>query len=301
VDTGWRPLPFRLRHLVLMLSAFVSMAYSGGVYWDQAHPMSPNAPFHLPTSVADFRDHSIAGLAFASWLFAILGAHEMGHYIACRVYRLHASWPYFLPAPIFMFGTFGAVIRIHARIQDRRTLFDVAFAGPIAGFVVAVAALVVGLSTAESVPAVLDSGPGIVYSLPWVGGWLAELLRPDESLVMNGRLAAAWGGLLITVLNLFPAGQLDGGHIVYALSRRLHRWTSWLAIALAAGAVAWSFVERHPPMYLLWVAILLWMRHRHPPLVYERSPLGALRIGLAVVALVMFVVCFTWFPVKIVD
>jgi membrane-associated protease RseP (regulator of RpoE activity) len=284
-----------------MLLAFVSMAYSGGVYWDPAHPLSPNAPFHLPTSVPDFLDHVTAGWVFAAWLFAILAAHEMGHYIACRIYRVHATWPYFLPAPIFMFGTFGAVIRIHARIRDRRTLFDVAIAGPIAGFVVALAALAVGLSTAETVPAEIVSGPGMVYSLPWIGGLLASVLRPGASLMMNGPLAAAWGGFLITVLNLFPAGQLDGGHIAYALSRRLHRWTSWLAIFLAAGAVAWAFVERQPPMYLLWLAILGWMRDRHPPVTFEHSPLGGPRIVLAFVALAMFVLCFTWFPVKIVD
>ena len=284
----------------LVFATFAAMAYSGGTYWDTA-PHVFDDPSLLPRSVEDFVLRCRAGLPFALWLFAILGAHEMGHYIACRRYHIAATWPYFLPAPFFLFGTFGAVIRIRAPIPDRRALFDVAFAGPLAGFVVAVTALTAGVTVAVAVPADLASQGGYVYSLPWVGVWIAQALRPGEVLMMNGTLAAAWAGFLITVLNLFPAGQLDGGHIAYAVSRSFHRWMSVGAIALAAGTVILALRSGQPPAYLLWLGVLLWMRARHPPLWMEQPSLGRSRLAFAVVALLIFALCFTWFPIRFLD
>jgi membrane-associated protease RseP (regulator of RpoE activity) len=296
----WRPIPLRATQVFLVLATFAGMAYSGGTYWDVA-PHVLDDPSLLPRSVADLVLRCRAGVPFALWLFAILGAHEMGHYIACRRYRIAATWPYFLPAPLFLFGTFGAVIRIRAPIPDRRALFDVAVAGPLAGFVVAVTALTVGISVAVAAPADLVAQGGYAYSLPWIGGWIAEALRPGETLTMNGTLAAAWAGFLITVLNLFPAGQLDGGHIAYAVSRSFHRWMSMGAIALAAGTVIYAVKDGQPPAYMLWLAVLLWMRNRHPPLWMEHPSLGRGRLGLAALALLIFVLCFTWLPVRFLD
>lgn len=293
-----RPIPLRVTQVFLVLATLTAMAYSGGTYWDTA-PHVFDDPSVLPRSVEDFVLRCRAGLSFALWLFAILGAHEMGHYIACRRYRIAATWPYFLPAPFFLFGTFGAVIRIRAPIPDRRALFDVAFAGPLAGFVVAVTALAVGVTLAVAVPSDLASQGGHVYSLPWIGGWIAEALRPGETLMMNGTLAAAWAGFLVTVLNLFPAGQLDGGHIAYAVSRSFHRWMSVGAIVLAAGTVTFSFATGQPPAYLLWLGVLLWMRNRHPPLWTEQASLGRARTWLAALAVLIFVLCFTWFPLRL--
>ena len=283
-----------------VLVTFVCMAYSGGTYWDTA-PHVLDDPSLMPRDVEDFVLRCRAGMPFALWLFAILGAHEMGHYLACRRYRIAATWPYFLPAPFFLFGTFGAVIRIRAPIPDRRALFDVAFAGPLAGFVVVVTALTVGVTVAVAVPTDLASQGGYVYSLPWVGGWITQALRPGETLMMNGTLAAAWAGFLITVLNLFPAGQLDGGHIAYAVSRSFHRWMSVGAIALAAGTIVHALREGQPPAYMLWLGVLLWMRNRHPPLWMEHPSLGRGRLALAALALLIFALCFTWFPVRFLD
>jgi len=276
------------------------MAYSGGMHWDIApHLFDESVQYGLlPNDFRDFLLRCQAGLPFALWLFAILGAHEMGHYVACRRYRIAATWPYFLPLPAFAFGTLGAVIRIRAPIPDRRALLDVALAGPLAGFVVAMAARIAGVLTAEAVPAGLE-GSGTLFAPPLAAGWIADVLRPGEAMRMNGTLAAAWGGFLVTALNLFPAGQLDGGHIAYAVSPRLHRWFSRGAILLAAGSVIYALAHRQPPMYLLWLGILLWMRDKHPPLWVESVPLGRTRTALAVAALILFVLCFTWLPVRI--
>ena len=286
--------------MLLAALTFVSMAYAGGTNWDPAaHLFDESIRYGLlPHSVMDFVLRCRAGLPFAIWLFAILGAHEMGHYVACRRYRIAATWPYFLPLPVFAFGTLGAVIRIRAAIPDRRALFDVAFAGPIAGFVVAMAARVVGVLTAETVPAGYEGG-GALFAPALAAGWIAQVLRPGDALAMNGTLAAAWGGFLVTALNLFPAGQLDGGHIAYSVSRRLHRWFSRGAILLAASSVVYALVQGQPPMYLVWLGILLWMRDRHPPLWSEHVSLGRTRTLLAVAALILFVLCFSFLPVRL--
>ena len=296
----WRPIPLRLSQVLLAVVTFVSMAYSGGMHWDSApHLFDDSIQYGLlPHDFRDFMLRCQAGLPFALWLFAILGAHEMGHYVACRRYRIAATWPYFLPLPMFAFGTIGAVIRIRAPIPDRRALFDVAFAGPIAGFVVTMAARVAGVLTAEAVPKGLEGG-GTLFAPPLAAGWIADVLRPGEALAINGTLAAAWGGFLITALNLFPAGQLDGGHIAYAVSRKVHRLFSGGAILLAVGSVIYALSLWQPPMYLLWLGILLWMRDRHPPVWAEAVPLGLTRTALAVAALLLFVICFSWLPVRI--
>lgn len=273
------------------------MAYSGGTYWDFAHDI--DAFFHVPSSFSDFLRHCSVGLPFALWMFAILAAHEMGHYVACRFYGIPATWPYFFPAPTFLVGTFGAVIRIRAPIPHRRALFDVAIAGPVAGLVVVVGAMVVGIRGAVALPEDVQAA-GMVYSLPWLGGWLLRVLRPGETLQTNGTLGAAWAGFLVTALNLFPAGQLDGGHIAYAVSRRLHRWFSRGAIVLAATSVLWAFWSRQPMIYLIWLSVLCWMRDKHPPVLNESLTLDRARVVLAIVALILFVTSFTWFPLKFV-
>jgi len=296
------PLPFRPLQALLLVGTFICMAYSGGTYWDAAaHLLADDTSYGLlPASPTDFALRCRAGLRFAFWLFAILGAHEMGHYVACRWYRISATWPWFVPAPLFLLGTFGAVIRIRSPIPHRRALFDVALAGPVAGFVVAVLALVVGVGDAVAVPVDFDpAGGGDVFSLPWIGDQVVQTLRPGETLTMNGTLAAAWAGFLITVLNLFPAGQLDGGHLAYAISRSVHRWFSRAAILFCAVTVVSSIRAGHVPVYLVWLAVLVWMRDRHPPLWMEHDPLGRARALLAVVAVVIFAMSFTWIPMKL--
>jgi len=232
-----------------------------------------------------------AGLPYSLSALFILGCHEMGHYVACRLYRIDASLPYFLPGAN-MFGTFGAVIRIRAHFPTRRALFDVGVAGPIAGFVAILPVLALGFawSTPTNVPPV----PGEV-GLP--SCLLLSLLSPlffdpaqGASIHLHPLFVAAWFGLFATSLNLLPIGQLDGGHMLYALSPRAHaivsRFGSLLLVAfglLSGGA------------HLVVFGVLFWLIGlRHPRPLDAIEPLGAGRHAVALFGLLLLVL--TFFP-----
>ena len=170
-----------------------------------------------------------------------------GHYLACRYYDVDATLPWFLPAPLPLTGTLGAFIRLREPIPHARALFDIAVAGPLAGFVVAVPLLVAGIAASKVMPLPADGG-GLVLGDPLLFQ-LIERMRwgaiPDgEALYVHPMGLAAWFGLLATALNLFPFGQLDGGHITYALFGRRARWLSAATIvgtvALAIGSLSWA-------------------------------------------------------------
>jgi len=234
-----------------------------------------------------FRIH----LDYTFWVLLVLGAHEAGHYLACRYYRIPATLPFFIPG-IPPLGTFGALIRIRGRVPNRRALFDVAAAGPLAGFAVALPLVVVGLLRAEPATAAVSSGAiGLGPSLG-MQGWV-DFSHPLD---VDNLFLAGWVGMLFTSLNLFPVGQLDGGHVAYALSRRLHRWLAWSTLAVMSLLVAFQFGRVGVPSYLLWLAVLFWMRDRHPPLRDESDDPGPWRRGLACVLLVILVLCFMPVP-----
>jgi membrane-associated protease RseP (regulator of RpoE activity) len=168
------------------------------------------------------------GLWYSATILAILGAHEMGHYVACRRYRVDATLPFFLPLPPpFWTGTLGAVIRIREAFPNRRVLFDIGVAGPIAGFVVLVPALFLGLAMSTVVPAPAQSAELVYLGEPLLFKWATRLmfgaLADGFTLNMHPMVFAAWFGMLATALNLLPFGQLDGGHITYAT---LGRWST---------------------------------------------------------------------------
>ncbi|MCI0458224.1 MAG: site-2 protease family protein, partial [Gemmataceae bacterium] len=168
----------------------------------------------------------LAGWPYALTVLAILGAHEMGHYLACRAYGVRATWPHFIPLPMLGFGTLGAFIRIRSPIPSRRALFDIAVAGPLAGFALTVPALAYGIWSASPAPPPVQAeafelGDSLlVQGLSWCrwgsGG-------QGDNLWVGRVFLAGWLGQLATCLNLFPVGQLDGGHLLYSLSARLHR------------------------------------------------------------------------------
>ncbi len=163
------------------------------------------------------------GIPFSFTLLLILFAHEMGHYVACRIYGIDASYPYFIPAPT-LFGTFGAFIRIRSAITTRRALFDVGLAGPVAGFVVALPALAYGVATSRIVPGA-EEASAVVFGHPPLTRMLSALFHPNIDvtwLLLNPVGRAASIGLLVTALNLLPAWQLDGGHIMYSLTSARH-------------------------------------------------------------------------------
>jgi len=239
----------------------------------------------------------VAGWSYAVTVIAILGAHELGHYFACRYYDVDASLPYFLPFPLGFFGTLGAVIRIREPIATKRMLFDIGIAGPIAGFVVLVPALFIGIAVSEIVP--ID-GTGIWFGEPLLIKAAAYLLwgplPANHTLGMSAVAYAAWFGMLATALNLFPVGQLDGGHIAYAV---LGRRSTYVTLAMVVVAAALCFVS---PNWIVWtvmmIVMLIVVGPRHPQTFDEDVPLDARRRALAAFAVFMFAVCFTPVPIE---
>jgi membrane-associated protease RseP (regulator of RpoE activity) len=241
----------------------------------------------------------VRGFWYSATILTILGCHELGHYFACRYYDVDASLPFFLPAPILT-GTLGAFIRIREPIPTKRMLFDIGIAGPIAGFVVAVPALFIGLSMSHVVRIPPDFvgaelGEPLLFKL---ASWLVFGSPPQGySINLHPMAFAAWFGLLATALNLFPIGQLDGGHISYAV---LGRKSSNVTLVMIGVAVALTY---YSSSWLVWTVLMIVMlavvgRH-HPPVFDEPVPLDRTRVVLAVAALAMFVVCFTPAPISL--
>jgi membrane-associated protease RseP (regulator of RpoE activity) len=242
----------------------------------------------------------LRGLWYSGTILAILGCHELGHYFACRYYDVDASLPFFLPIPISITGTLGAFIRIREPIPQKRMLFDIGIAGPIAGFLVAVPALFIGLSMSHVVrvpsdaTGLLELGEPLLFKF---ASWVLWGTQPDGySLNMHPMAFGAWFGLLATALNLFPIGQLDGGHISYAVLGRRSTYVTFATLG-AALVLAYTYSS-----WLVWTglmfAMLVMFGPRHPRVFDEHVPLDRTRLMLALVALAMFALCFTPAPIQ---
>jgi membrane-associated protease RseP (regulator of RpoE activity) len=241
-------------------------------------------------------------LQYAFWVLVILGAHEMGHYLACRRYGIPATLPFFIPG-IPPLGSFGAVIRIRGAIPHRKALFDIAAAGPLAGFAVALPVLAAGYLTVKPLaPAAEDMLGQLAFGHPLVLELFGMIVPRTGTVEINPLFLAGWVGMLVTSLNLFPVGQLDGGHAVYAISRRLHRALAYgVLLALLALVLYQALLLRQAPAYLLWFALLLYMRNRHPRLVDERTALGRGRTLVALLLALIFLLSFIPVPLTFVD
>lgn len=247
------------------------------------------------------------GLSFSLSLLFILICHEMGHYIACRIYRVDATLPYFIPTPplIGPAGTFGAFIKILSPMPSRRAVFDIGVAGPIAGFIALIPVAVIGFLTFQQVspsPAQMSEGGALIFSDPLLFKFLAWVFGINLSLPMlpNPFYFAAWVGLLVTALNLIPSGQLDGGHAVYSIfGERIHWWTGRIAfVAMTFFSISGWFLYNSPSGFLFAVILAVMMRIRHPePL--DDSPLDAKRKFIAVLTLLIFILSFSPFPIQI--
>ncbi len=246
------------------------------------------------------------GLSFSLSLLFILTAHEAGHYIACRIYRVNATLPYFLPTPplIGPAGTLGAFIRIISPIPSRRAIFDIGVAGPIAGFAALIPVTVLAVLTLENAPAAVIPANGfeIVFSDPLTIRLLAGLGSVDLSqpILPNPFYYASWIGLLVTALNLIPSGQLDGGHAIYAVfGRRIHYWTGRTAFAaMSVLSVMGLYFYGSPSGFLFAVILAVMMLVKHPdPL--DSSPLGAKRNLVAFLTLIIFLLSFVPFPIQL--
>ena len=237
------------------------------------------------------------GARLVAGLLSILVAHEMGHYLAARYYRVDASLPFFIPFPvpgISLVGTLGAFIRIRSPIPHRKALFDIGVAGPLAGFLVCLPVLWLGMREASVQTLAPDAG-GLFFGEPLAFQWAARLALgpiPDDRTLVIGPLGlAAWFGLLVTALNLMPIGQLDGGHVTYALlrdrARLISRIGAWVCVALVYFG----------PNWILWAVLVRVLGRRHPSTLDDDAPVGRARAWVGLVALVIFVVTFVPNPI----
>jgi Zn-dependent protease len=273
--------PALILFLLTVVSTLAVGAEFGLSYAQNREPFSGyQNPFALMLLPFQHPALLMLGIPFSFTLLLILFTHEMGHYIACRIYGIDASYPYFIPAPT-LFGTFGAFIRIRSPITTRRALFDVGLAGPVAGFAIALPALAYGVATSRIVPGAEESS-AVVFGHPLLTRMLSALFQPHINvswLLLNPVGRAASIGLLVTALNLLPAWQLDGGHIMYSLTSARHARVS---LIVALGLIGLGIVAWHG--WATWGIILLILSLRF-------------RRAWAVGALVIFLLCFTPWPV----
>jgi membrane-associated protease RseP (regulator of RpoE activity) len=242
----------------------------------------------------------VEGLVYSFTVLSILGAHEMGHYIACRWYGVRATLPFFIPVPLPPVGTFGAFIKIKSPIPSRRALFDIGIAGPLAGFAFAAPAAFIAhyfATPAESSEAV--EGAITIHS-PLLFLFFERALDLPPAINLNPVMWAAWVGVFMTALNLLPVGQLDGGHVTYAIfGRRGHRAVA-LASYVSVIALALFSVRSGMWNWVVFAALLtLVIRFGHPPVVDEDEPLGVARLLVAIIGLLVFVLSFLPFPITI--
>lgn len=315
------------KHLALLLLTFCTVTIAGSIYpfgtiliFPDADPQTasevfsfllalPSEYYHLiaGTIYALFHDAAVLrhGLSFSLSLLFILTSHEMGHYVACRLYGVDATLPFFIPTPpmIGPAGTFGAFIKIVSPLPSRRATFDIGVAGPIAGFVALIPVAIIGLLTMQQVTPdkMAATQSGLYFSDPLLTQILAYIFGVNLNLsFMNAFTSAAWIGLLVTSLNLIPSGQLDGGHAIYAVfGERIHYWTGRIAFVVMVVLSISGFYFYNSPSGLLFAIILgIMMRIRHPePL--DDAPLDPLRKIVAFLTLLIFILCFTPFPIQI--
>ncbi len=322
-----RPLRERywLHLLLLLATGFTTLVVGARMEFNFLHNLPPFAigDEHIPFFPIEWvwaqPSRLLLGIPFSATLLVILLAHEMGHYLFCRYYGVRATLPFFIPAPTLI-GTLGAVIRIKSRIRTRAALFDIGIAGPIAGFVVAVAVLAVAMNLSK--PLAPGIGPSDLHlGFPWIFYLMHSLLRsvapghaiasiPLNRVYWHPTAVAAWVGMFATALNLLPSSQLDGGHIVYAVAPRVHRIVSWLTVIgliylgslkVDGHAQGGLNVDAHFNYswwlwaFLVTVMNVLTSRHEQAP---EFPMLPASRWVLAVVALVLLALTFTITPFK---
>jgi membrane-associated protease RseP (regulator of RpoE activity) len=249
-------------------------------------------------------DLLIKGLTFSGCLLAILTAHEAGHYFACRRYGVHASLPFFIPAPpLFLAGTFGAFIKIKSPVETRRALFDIAVAGPLAGFIVILPVAFAAIITSRPQPPLPPDASVIIFNDPLLLKLIGSAFRIDSAhMEGNSFYFAAWIGLLVTSLNLIPVGQLDGGHIIYSLfGARGHRMIGRMAfVAMAVIAPLGWLWHSAPSGFLYLILLFIMLRVRGPQTLDEIESPDAKRILIALLTLIVFALCFVPFPMTLI-
>jgi membrane-associated protease RseP (regulator of RpoE activity) len=278
-------------NVVLFVATFLAVLFTGAV--NEVGQLVPRGEMIIPALMSQPLLW-LKGMPFALTLMSILFAHEMGHYIVGRRYNAPVSLPYFIPMPLAgLFGTMGAVIVQRAPFEDRKSLFDIGVAGPLAGAIVALPLLVLGLATSTvgpiQSPAILEGNSLLYYTIKYI---IFGRPLPSHGLdvMLNPVAWAAWGGLLITSLNLLPVGQLDGGHILYALLGK-RAWP--VAMGVVALLVAMGFMWEG---WFIWAVLVLVFGVRHPAPLNDVTPMDVKRTLLGLAVLVLFVLTFTPIP-----
>jgi membrane-associated protease RseP (regulator of RpoE activity) len=282
-------------HFVLLVTTVFTTCLVGARMQQSFHS-------NLPLGVEDVWDAFVSGwrnpaalvggLPFSLTLLTILMAHELGHFVTCMYYRLDASLPYFLPAPVLT-GTFGAFIRIRAPIYYKRVLFDVAVGGPLAGFLFLLPALAIGVAYSKVIPGIANEG-SFHFGTPLLLWLIEKAIFPGVAVAdiyLHPVARAAWVGLLATGWNLLPIGQLDGGHVLYSVAGNRHRALTWvfLGALVVLGIFFWRW-------WFFWV-LLLYFGRKHPTIVDDEA-LGPDRKKLAWLMLLIFILCFTPAPIR---
>lgn len=262
-------------------------------------PRRPRLRWKLPLALfllTCASTYLVGGWVYSVCLMTILVWHEAGHYLQARRCGVPVSLPFFIPVPLPPIGTLGAVIGMSSNITNRRALFDIGVTGPLAGLVPTLICCVVGVYLSQPAPL----GPNAIqygdpYLLKLLYRWQFGPLPPGYDVLINPILWAGWVGLLVTALNLIPIGQLDGGHVLYALARtHAHRVATLLLAAAAVAVVFWHYY-----WWTLMLVLLLIMGPKHPPTRQDDEPLGSWRIVLGWLALAFVPLGFTPNPFKL--
>ncbi len=281
-STGQQPQPANPVVNIVLFILTVGSTLLAGSFLENGNPF-------------DRLEDIIKGLPFAFTLLAIIGFHEFGHYFMCRKHGVAATLPYFIPAPppFFIIGTLGAVIKIRAPITNNRALFDIGAAGPIAGLIVALPAIGIGLYMSEIrqvTPGAWSLGDPIIMKL--ASRIILGEIPEGFDVYINSIAFAGWVGLIVTAFNLLPIGQLDGGHIAYSLLGKRQSWLGYAVfISLFPLALFWSG-------WFIFIIISLFMRIKHPSGATILEPLDTKRKILGLICLVMFIVCFIPVPFR---
>lgn len=296
--SAWRRVPYL--HIVLFILTFLSTLSAGAL--------------QQGINIIKTPGRIIEGLPFAGTLMTILLCHELSHYFASKKNHTKATLPYFLPAPT-LFGTFGAFIKMKSPIITRKALVDIGASGPIAGFIISVAACIIGLSVSKVIPlppaaageGALSLGDSILFS--FLSRMVIGATPEHYDILLHPVAFAGWIGLFITSLNLIPIGQLDGGHIAYAILGERHRYVSRFLVGLLAifgllgiysqfSASQSLSIFSGLEVWFVWAVLLLILGIKHPPVQYWESPLDPRRMIMGLLSLVIFIITFIPAPFK---
>ena len=268
-------------HVVLFISTFITTLMAGAF-------LNGIIPWEEPGKI-------YMGLPFSLTLLLILLTHELSHYFMSRKHNVSATLPYFIPAPSII-GTFGAIIKMKPPIPDRRSLIDIGASGPIGGFIIAIIASAIGLALSEVKPSG-EIQEGIYFGSSILFSLISEIvLNVDPAkydVLLHPVAFAGWIGLLVTSLNLLPVGQLDGGHIVYALFGEKHELIAKVTIPvlIVLGITLWKG-------WLIWAILVFFLGYKHPPVVYPHIQLDKKRKLIGWISFIIFILTFTPIPVQ---